>query len=168
MIEKQNYSKSQLTFLMMLRLFIGWHFMYEGIVKLLNPRWTSLPYLLDSKGIASSMFISFTQQEGVMTFIDLFNEWALLLIGLGLTLGVLYRLSSYGGILLLIMYTLSHPSFIGANYMSPFEGSYLFIDKNLVELAALALLTVFPTSQIYGIDRWLGRKIPAFIKYKLI
>ena len=168
MIIKENYSKSQLTFLMLLRLFIGWHFMYEGLVKLMNPHWTALPYLMDSKGIAAPMFIGFTQSAGLMNFINFFNEWALLLIGTGLILGILFRLSSYGGILLLLMYTLSHPSFIGAAYMMPFEGSYLWVDKNLVELAALALLCVFPTSQIYGIDRYLGRKIPSLLKYKLI
>lgn len=168
MKKNQCYSGVQLTWLMLLRLFIGWHFMYEGLVKLLNPHWTSLPYLLDSKGPAASFFISLTQHEGLMTFINLANEWALLLVGLGLTLGFLYRLSSIGGMLLLLMYTLSHPSFIGADYLMPFEGSYLWIDKNLVEFAAVGLLCVFPTSQIFGIDRFLARKIPAFVKYKLI
>lgn len=165
---EQCYSKAQMVWLMMLRLFIGWHFMYEGLVKLMNPHWTSLPYLLDSKGPAASFFISITQHDWLMTLINLANEWALLLIGLGLTLGILYRLSSVGGMILLLMYTLSHPSFIGADYMMPFEGSYLWIDKNLVEFAALGLLCVFPTSQIYGIDRVLSRKFPVLKKIKLI
>lgn len=30
---EQGYTKAQMTWLMMLRLFIGWHFMYEGLVK---------------------------------------------------------------------------------------------------------------------------------------
>ena len=128
---EQGYTKAQMTWLMMLRLFIGWHFMYEGLVKIMNPKWTSLPYLLDSKGPAASFFIKLTQDDSLMTTINFLNEWALLLIGLGLTLGCLYRLSSVGGMILLAMYTLSHPSFVGASYMMPFEGSYLWIDKNL-------------------------------------
>lgn len=163
-----SYSCAQLSWLMLLRLFIGWHFMYEGMVKILNPHWTSLPYLLDSKGPAASFFIKLTQNADLMALINVANEYALLLVGLGLTLGVLYRLSSIGGILLLLMYTLSHPSFIGAEYLMPFEGSYLWIDKNLVEMAALGLLCVFPTSQIYGFDRMLGRAYPSLVKYKLI
>ena len=165
---ENSYTKAQLTWLMMLRLFIGWHFMYEGIVKIMNPKWTSLPYLLDSKGPAASFFIQLAQYEELMVYVNYANEWALFLIGLGLTLGILYRLSSVGGMILLAMYTLSHPSFIGADYLMPFEGSYLWIDKNLVELAALGLLGVFPTSQMYGFDRVLGRVFPALIKYKLI
>lgn len=50
------YTKAQITWLVVLRLFIGWHFMYEGLVKIMNPKWTSMAYLLDSKGPASSFF----------------------------------------------------------------------------------------------------------------
>ena len=160
---EQGYTKAQMTWLMMLRLFIGWHFMYEGLVKIMNPKWTSLPYLLDSKGPAASFFIKLTQDDSLMTTINFLNEWALLLIGLGLTLGCLYRLSSVGGMILLAMYTLSHPSFV-----MPFEGSYLWIDKNLVEFAALGLMCVFPTSQIIGFDRVLGRVCPILHKLKFI
>ena len=158
---EQGYTKAQMTWLMMLRLFIGWHFMYEGLVKIMNPKWTSLPYLLDSKGPAASFFIKLTQDDSLMTTINF-------LIGLGLTLGCLYRLSSVGGMILLAMYTLSHPSFVGASYMMPFEGSYLWIDKNLVEFAALGLMCVFPTSQIIGFDRVLGRVCPILHKLKFI
>lgn len=164
----QCYTKAQLTWLMLLRLFIGWHFMYEGMVKIMNPKWTSLPYLLDSKGPASSLFIALTQDAALMELINFANEWALLLIGLGLTLGLLYRLSSVMGMLLLAMYTLSHPALIDVAYMMPFEGSYLWLDKNLVELAALGLLCVFPTSQILGLDRLLGRACPLLHKLKWI
>lgn len=165
---EQLFSKAQLTWLVVLRLFIGWHFMYEGMVKILNPKWTSLPYLLDSKGFASSFFVGLTQDADMMALINYANEWTLLLIGLGLTLGCLCRLSSVGGMILLAMYTLSHPSFIGADYMMPFEGSYLWIDKNLVELAGLGVLWVFPTSQIIGFDRMLGKACPVLHKLKLI
>ena len=150
----------------MLRLFIGWHFMYEGMVKILNPKWTSLPYLLDSKGPLSSFFIQMTQNDSLMVLVN--YVYALLLVGLGLTLGCLFRLSAVGGMILLAMYTLSHPSFVGASYMMPFEGSYLWIDKNLVELAGLGLLCTFPTSHIIGFDRVVGRKFPILRKLKLI
>ena len=120
------------------------------------------------KGSRCFIFIKLTQDDSLMTTINFLNEWALLLIGLGLTLGCLYRLSSVGGMILLAMYTLSHPSFVGASYMMPFEGSYLWIDKNLVEFAALGLMCVFPTSQIIGFDRVLGLVCPILHKLKFI
>lgn len=160
----KHYSKSQLTWLVILRLFVGWHFMYEGVVKIMNPSWTSLPYLLDSQGVFSSFFIKITQNPGVMDAVNLLNEWSLFLIGLALIVGCFSRLACIGGMALLLMYYFSHPSFIGANYMMPFEGSYLWIDKNLVELAALGVLFVFPTSRIWGIDRFLVKVLPAGIR----
>lgn len=138
--------------------------MYEGAVKIMNPSWTSLPYLLDSQGFASSFFIKLTQNPGMMDAVNFLNEWSLLLVGLALVLGVFSRLACIGGMALLLMYYLSHPSLIGANYMMPFEGSYLWIDKNLVELAALGVLFVFPTSRIWGLDRWLVKVLPARIR----
>jgi len=35
------YSGSQLIGLVILRILIGWHFLYEGISKLVNPYWSS-------------------------------------------------------------------------------------------------------------------------------
>lgn len=163
------YTKPQLLWLVVLRVFIGWHFMYEGIVKVLNPKWTSLPYLLDSKGPAADFFIKMTQNAELMQVINFVNEWTLILIGFALITGCLARIACVGGMFLLIMYSLSHPAIVGVSYLMPFEGSYLWIDKNLVELAALGLLCTFPTSRIIGLDRLLVNWLPDFfIKNKLI
>lgn len=166
---EQCYSKMQITWLVILRVFIGWHFMYEGVVKILNPKWTSLPYLLDSKGPAADFFIKLTQDSSLMEVVNFLNEWCLILIGFALITGFFARIACVGGMGLLIMYSLSHPSFIGATYMMPFEGSYLWIDKNLVEFAALGVLCTFPTSRVIGLDRLLIKVLPeSFRKYKLI
>lgn len=165
---ENNYSKAQLSWLVVLRIFIGWHFLYEGMVKVLNPNWTASTYLMDSKGIFAQMFINMAGNAGLMRYIDFLNEWALVLIGIGLLLGCFARISSLGGMLLLLLYTFSHPAFIGAGYMMSFEGSYFLIDKNLVELAALGVLFVFPTARIIGFDRVLIKVLPAgFSKFIL-
>lgn len=168
MRQKDSYSTSQLTAMVVLRLFVGWHFAYEGLVKILNPSWTSVPYLLDSKGIMSGFFTGLAGDPAMMNMVNALNEWALLLIGLGLITGAFSKLSSIGAMILLAFYYLSHPSFIGAKYMMPFEGSYLWIDKNLVEMAALGVLLAFPTSHIIGLDRYLRRAIPLLSKLKLM
>lgn len=158
---ENNYSKAQLTWLLVLRIFIGWHFLYEGMVKVLNPLWSATSYLMDSQGMFRSMFINMAGNARLMNYVDFLNEWALILIGLGLLLGCFTRLSSIGGILLLLLYTFSHPALITVKYMIPFEGSYFIIDKNLVELAALGVLFVFPTARVIGFDRFLIRVLPS-------
>nr|WP_233566970.1 DoxX family membrane protein [Parabacteroides sp. AM58-2XD] len=115
MIQKDSYTSAQLTAMVVLRLFIGWHFAYEGLVKILNPKWTSLPYLLDSKGFMSDFFAGLASDPAMMNMVNALNEWALLLIGLGLITGAFSKLSSIGAMILLAFYYLSHPSFIGHN-----------------------------------------------------
>jgi thiosulfate dehydrogenase [quinone] large subunit len=90
------------------------------------------------------------------------------LIGFGLLLGCFTRLSIIGGILLLLLYTLSHPALIGVKYMMALEGSYFLIDKNLIELAALTVLFVFPASRVIGVDHFLVRVLPVGFRKFLI
>jgi thiosulfate dehydrogenase (quinone) large subunit len=161
-----NYSKSQLSWLVVLRIFIGWHFLFEGMVKVLNPNWTATAYLMDSQGMFRSMFTGMAGNAALMNSVDFLNKWALVLIGLGLLLGCFARLSCIGGMLLLLLYTLSHPALIDADYMMPLEGSYFLIDKNLIELGALGVLFVFPTARVIGVDRVLVRLLPSgFLKF---
>ena len=145
-----DFSKWQLWSLVILRVAIGWHFLYEGIVKLLNPNWSSLGYLMDSKGLFAGIFHSI-----VMDFI---NMWGLILIGAGLIVGLFSRIASIAGIILLAFYYLSHPAIIGANFAMPTEGSYLWVNKNLIELLTLWVIMLFPTSKIIGMDRFLFNK----------
>lgn len=152
------YSESQKTLLVILRILIGWHFLYEGVTKLLNPSWSSLGYLADSKGFLANMFQSWAANPNAVQTIDFINEWGLTLVGLGLIMGCLTRISIIGGIVMLAFYYLSHPPMVGYKYALPSEGAYLWVNKNLIEIFALAVLYVFPTQHIIGIDRLIFSK----------
>lgn len=151
-------NKSQLFWLVSLRVIIGWHFLYEGMVKLFNPNWSSIGYLLDSQGWFKEIFYWMASNPTILNTIDFLNVWGLIAIGLGLILGLFTRVALCGGIALLLMYYLSHPPFIGLMYGMPTEGSYLFVNKTLIELVALAVLWVFPANRIIGLDRLIFRK----------
>ncbi|MCL2502392.1 MAG: DoxX family membrane protein [Bacteroidales bacterium] len=157
-----NYSTKQLTALVILRVFIGWHFAYEGIVKIFSPSWGAAMYLRDSQGFLSRFFIDLADSS-LMPVVDFLNEWGLLLIGLGLICGAFAKMASICGIILLSFYYMSHPSFLGVQYAMPVEGNYLWIDKNVVEMAALAVVFFFPTSQIIGLDRFIKKYLPKFV-----
>ncbi len=148
-----NYRNVQLTILVILRVLIGWHFLYEGVVKLLSPYWSSVGYLLEAKGIFSGLFNWITASSTAIRVVDFLNIWGLIAIGLGLILGCLTRAASIAGIILLGLYYVANPPFVGFKYSFPTEGSYLIVNKNLIEIFALAVLTVFPTGKIIGLDR---------------
>lgn len=143
----------QITALVALRMLVGWHFLYEGVAKLTNPAWSSVGYLQGSQGWFSGMFRDLAMNSGAVATVDLLNEWGLTLIGLALIVGVLTRPAVIGGIVLLALYYLAAPPFPGLEYAMPTEGSYLIVNKVLVELAALLVLLAFPTSHRVGLDR---------------
>ncbi len=160
-----RYTPSQLNLLVLLRMAIGWHFLYEGVVKLWNPGWSAGSFLVDSKGLFAGLFQAMAANPSVLEAVDFLNVWGLILVGLGLMLGALTRWAAIGGMVLLGFYYLSHPALIGVQYAMPTEGSYLLVNKNLIELFALAVLYVFPTGHILGLDRllniWFGKAAAA-------
>ena len=157
-----NYSNKQLTALVLLRVFVGWHFAYEGLAKIFNPYWDAAMYLRDSQGPLSQFFIRLADSSA-MPVVDLVNEWGLLLIGLGLLCGAFSKIASISGILILALYTLSHPFYLGVQYIMPVDGNYLWIDRNVVEMAALWVIILFPTSQIIGLDRFIQKFLPKLV-----
>ena len=84
---------------------------------------------------------------------DYLNQWGLLLIGLALLVGTFARVAAVCGVVLLALYYLAAPPFPGLEYAIPAEGSYLIVNKLLVELAALLVILGFPTAHRIGIDR---------------
>jgi thiosulfate dehydrogenase [quinone] large subunit len=156
--ELWRYTWVKLWVLVLLRVVIGWHFMYEGIAKLLNPYWTSAGFLLESKGVASGVFHWIAADPTALKAVDLLNTWGLIAIGLALMAGFLMRTAALAGMLLLVLYYVCNPPFFGFTYSAPSEGSYLIINKNVVEFFALWVLILFPTSKIIGLDGLLFRK----------
>jgi uncharacterized membrane protein YphA (DoxX/SURF4 family) len=148
-----SLSDAQRTILTVLRMAIGWHFLYEGVVKIFVPGWSAAPYLQTSGWILGDFFRWITATPWALRFVDLFNIWGLTLIGLGLILGCFTRVVSLLGILLLSMYYLAHPPLIASDFRLPAEGHYFVVNKNLIELIALALFVVFPTRAFAGLDR---------------
>jgi len=154
----ENKGKGGMTWMVVLRVLIGWHFLYEGIIKLANPNWTSVSYLMDSQGFMSELFRSMAANPTFLQVVDFLNIWGLMAIGLGLILGVFTRISLISGIVLLGFYYLSHPPFVGLKYALPMEGSYLVVNKILIELAALVVLLYFPTGKTVGLDRLIFKR----------
>ena len=149
----------QLYGLVTLRVLIGWHFLYEGISKVINPYWSSAAYLLDSKWIFSGIANAIVSNPTLLTISDYVNMWGLTLVGFSLMLGFFSKQGSIGGIILIMMYYLFAPPLLGLEYGKPNEGSYLIVNKNLIEACALWIVYVFPTSNVIGLDRLMQKSL---------
>jgi thiosulfate dehydrogenase (quinone) large subunit len=151
MVTDENLSKTQNAVLVVLRMALGWHFLYEGLDKVLDPGWTSRGYLSTSQWLFSGFFHWVAQTPGVLKAVDLVNEWALVLIGLGLMTGLLTRAVAAGGSALLLLYYFAHPPFDAVSAVMP--GSFLIVDRNLLEAVAMVAFVVLPAESLWGLDR---------------
>ena len=147
----------ELALLALLRIGVGWHFAYEGLSKLLDSTWTSKAYLESASGIGAELFHWMAANPTALRTVDFLNVWGLLLIGGGLMLGCLTRFAAVMGILLLALYYVAHPPLFAAQ-TGVAEGSYVVVNKNLVELLALCVVAYLPASRL-GLDGLLfGRR----------
>jgi len=150
----KKYSNYLLTGL---RIIVGWHFLYEGIAKLLTPGWSAKMYLLGSKWFFADIFHQMAVSPGIMKMVDFLNVWGLILIGLSLFAGLLVRWSSIAGSVLLLFYFVAYPPIPGYTLGAVAEGSYLWVNKTLIEFFILLVFTALPTDLLYGADRLIQR-----------
>ena len=155
-------SARQQVLLVVLRTFIGWHFLYEGYVKLLRPAWgpdgaplaawSSAGYLRGATGPLAGVLHALADAAWIGT-IDTVVAVALVSVGLSLVLGLFTQVGCSGAMLLLaLFYVTAIPT---SGVQEPrLEGAYLFVNKTLIELAAVSVVFVCHTGRIAGLDRW--------------
>jgi uncharacterized membrane protein YphA (DoxX/SURF4 family) len=137
-------------FLTILRIAVGWHFLYEGVSKLFISSWSSYTYLANSTGPISGFYHWIAASPHLLKVIDILNMYGLILIGLALFIGILSRVASFFGALLLILYYFAYPPF-GASIFNIGEGHLFIVDKLFLEAAVLLFMTFF-REKGYGID----------------
>lgn len=152
MKEVKTNSPLQTAVLVILRLLIGWHLFYEGIAKLLTEGWSSAGFLSESKWILSGFASWVTGNARVLEVVDFLNIWGLIAIGTALILGLFIRFSAVAGAVLLLLYYLNNPPLTGLEYSMPAEGSYLIVNKTLIEAITLLLLALFPAHRAFGLE----------------
>ncbi len=148
----KKYSNYLLTGL---RILVGWHFFYEGIVKLMTTGWSAKMYLTGSNWIFADLFHQMASSPGTMKVVDFLNIWGLILIGLSLFVGLLVRWSSIAGSVLLLFYFVAYPPIPGHTLGTVTEGSYLWVNKTLIEFFILLAFAALPTDFFFGADRWI-------------
>lgn len=137
----------------LLRVFVGWHFLYEGLAKLTSASWSAAGYMKQARGPFAEMFRGIAANPNLLANADLITMWGLTIVGLLLILGLFTRLASLGGIMFILLFYLCNPPFVGYFYSIPTEGSYLIVNKNLVEVSALFVILVTGSGRFAGLDR---------------
>ncbi len=138
--------------LFLLRVLIGWHLLYEGLIKLTDPAWSAAGFLKASQGPFSWFFLFVANNKAWLGIVEVINEWGLTIIGALLMVGLFTRVTAYAGMLLLLTYYLCTPPLAGLSYTAPSEGNYLVVNKTLIEAVALLIVALFSKENDLGLD----------------
>jgi thiosulfate dehydrogenase [quinone] large subunit len=150
-----KFSRGPMVAITLLRVFVGWHFLYEGLTKVTSTTWSAVGYMKASRGPFSAFFKWIASQPHLLDNANLITMYGLTLVGALLMLGLFTRLASLAGIGFVLLFYLCNPPFVGYFYTIPTEGSYLIVNKNLVELSALVVILVTGSGRFAGLDRLL-------------
>ncbi len=132
-----------------LRISMGMLFFYAGYSKIINPEWTAAGYLNNAKGFTG--FYAWLSSPQILPIINIVNEYALLLLGISLILGLFIRISAPLGVLLMFLYYLA----LGF----PFPNEHAFIvDEHIIYIFALLYLASNNAGTILGIDKLIQSK----------
>ncbi len=140
---------SKLT-LTIIRIAIGWHFLFEGFSKLFIEGWTAQSYLANATGFLAGFYHWMAASEILIGAVDFLNVYGLIVIGLALFIGLFVRAASWAGILLLLLYYFAYPPWGISLFGSP-EGHFFIVNRNFIE-AFLLLWFVVGKEMGYGID----------------
>ena len=155
MKSEAKYNSNQVLpwLLSFIRIIIGWHFLYEGLSKIIGGTWSSAPYLAGSKWIFAPLFNAMAANTTVVGLVDFINIWGMILVGAGLMVGLFTRLASAGGAIMLLFYFVAYPPVPGYMFGVPVEGNYLWVNRNLIEFFVLTAYVFISPEFLYGLDR---------------
>ena len=106
-----------------------------------------------SRGPFAAFFHWIAGQPQLLDKANLITMYGLAFVGVLLILGLFTRLAAIGGIGFVLLFYLCNPPFVGYFYSIPTEGSYLIVNKNLVEVCALAVILLTRSGLFAGLDR---------------
>lgn len=182
LFQNRQWMQSQPFWFTLLRIAIGWHFLWEGWIKLASPNWSAKGYLMGSWGPFAPVLKWMAELPWILGVINLAMPWMLFIAGLGILLGAFTRASMVLAMALLAVFIIPTPGvpyltlnppgaelqwssiYLDLNsaqwagkHMTGMEGSYFLVTKNVIELLTLAAMLTFDRSKLYGLDLWLAK-----------
>lgn len=133
--------------LFMMRIGLGWLFVYAGWSKVVTfftaaPDWTATGFLMGTEG---RPFEAMFQVMANNVVIDYLNAYGLLLIGIAIVLGVLVRWASFWGVLMMLLYWAA---------VYPPEHA-LLVDDHIIDALCFVVLASLGAGRAWGLDGWL-------------
>ena len=145
-MKREIWSRGAVT---LLRMAVGWHFLYEGLAKRAADGWSAAGFLTHATGVFAGFYHGLASSEGLLRFVDAANVYGLIAIGLALFLGVFIRTASIAGFVLLTLYYFAYPPF-GATMQGVSDGHVFIVNRIFLE-AVVLLVLLFVKDKGYGL-----------------
>ena len=130
----------------LLRLVMGWMYLYAGITHLLDAKFSAAAYISGATSFVD-LYQWFLSPQ-VLPVVDFMVKWGLVLLGASLILGLFVRISSYLGMLLMFLFYLPI-----LNFPMVGKGSYL-VNQHIIYMAGLLVLASFRAGHVWGLEKW--------------
>lgn len=135
--------------LFLLRISLGWIFLYAGLVKLTNPSWSAEGFLHGAKNLP--ILYNWFASDKILPITNILNEWGLTLLGISLILGIFVRLSSFFGIILMILYYI-------AQFEFPYSDSHSFVvDNHVIYIFLLLYFMRVRAGRVHGMEKSIAK-----------
>lgn len=139
-----NWSKTSQTITWLLRLAMGWMFVYDGYFKLTSDNWSPLGYIQNAQTFSG--FYDWLALPGNLPWVTFFNIWGPILIGAALVIGFRVRWATVFGITLMMLYY-----FPILQFPLVASGGYI-VDRHIIYALVLALLYSVNAGEFWGLD----------------
>lgn len=146
-----SMSSTEKGLVLFFRLAMGWTFLYAASHQVFVPGWSVGGFLEHTKTFNG--FFAPLAAPGIVDVISFLVSYGHLLIGLSLILGLMVRISSIFGVLLMILYWMAHMDW---PYIS--NTNNFIIDFHIVYAGVLVYLIVKQAGHVWGLDAWADRK----------
>lgn len=138
-------------YIVFLRVVIGWLFLYSGYSKIASGTFSAAGLLKGAKTFPE--LYAWFASPGNIEWVNVFNEYGQLLIGIALILGIGVRFASYAGALMMLLYYFPSLDFPKAG-----ERGFL-VDDHIIYIAIFLVLASMRAGRIYGLEETAERVI---------
>jgi len=130
------------AFTLILRLAMGWIFIWSGFDKLIT-NWSASGYLLNAtSGPLKDLFVNMGESQTALNIVDPLVVWGQILIGFSLILGIFTRFG------LLMAGTMMFLFYLAALW----PANNPFMDEHIIYMGVFALLGALGAGRILGLD----------------
>jgi thiosulfate dehydrogenase [quinone] large subunit len=131
---------------LLLRLVMGWVFVWAGFDKLIRG-FDASGFLLNAKGPLAGWFQNLGENDAALDVIHPLVIWSQILIGIALIFGLAVRWAAFWGAVQMFMF-----------YIAQFPPEHNpFMEYYLVYILALALLGALGAGRLFGLDAYIER-----------